>query len=103
MSICQQRLATLGCLTPLRTGLCKGYPITTSYVTSDNLDSAIDYVWTVVGSLPNGLTMQSTPGEAIFTGTPATEGTFTFELQAADAQGNLLWCYYTINVMEILP
>jgi hypothetical protein len=83
--------------------LCKGYPITTSYVTSDNLDSDTDYTWTVVGSLPPGLSMQSTPGEAIFTGTPTTGGTFTFELQAADAQGNLLWCNYTVNVMELFP
>jgi len=100
-SICHQRLATLGCLTPFPTAACLGVDIGTHYVTSDNFFSVINYVWTVVGSLPPGISMASTPTQAIITGTPTASGSFSFGIQASDANGNVLWCYYTFHVMEI--
>lgn len=100
-SICRQRLALLGCLTPFPTAACLGEDIGTHYVTSDNFDADISYTWAVVGSLPPGISLESTPTQAIITGTPTTSGSFSFGIQAYDSNGNVLWCNYTFHVMEI--
>jgi hypothetical protein len=101
LSICQKRLATLGCLTAFPTAACLGVSIGTHYVTSDNLDSVINYTWTVVGSLPPGITLISTPTQAVITGTPTSSGSFSFRIVAYGANGDTLWCDYTFHVMEI--
>ena len=61
-----------------------------------------DLIWSVVGTLPEGLSLSSSgySGHSVATisGTPSSSGTYTFALQAIDDQGNVVQRSYTLSV-----
>lgn len=57
--------------------------------------------WTIVGSLPPGLTLTSTSTAAIISGIPILKGTYAFQIVATDANGNYAIKVVTIQVVAI--
>jgi Putative Ig domain len=59
------------------------------------------YTWAVIsGSLPPGLTLNSSTGN--ISGIPTTPGTFTFTIQLTDAHGTTAMRVLTITVLVVL-
>ena len=90
----------MGCLTNFLEGSCIDESIGTHFITTDNFFSSISLTWTLVGSLPPGLSMSEQPTELVITGTPTASGTFTFQIQARQGD-DFWWRNYTFLVMEI--
>lgn len=53
------------------------------------------------GSLPTGLSLNSTSGGFVISGTPTVNGTYDFVVQGVDSVGNYMRKSYTIVVLEI--
>lgn len=56
--------------------------------------------WSVIGSLPPGLSISKNIGSGTtkFTGTPTRSGTYTFTLQAKNKSGQIARATYSITV-----
>ncbi len=57
--------------------------------------------WSVIGSLPPGLSISKNIGSGTtkFTGTPTRSGTYTFTLQAKNKSGQIAQARYSIIVL----
>jgi hypothetical protein len=75
-------------------GVAYSQPITAS-------GGAVPYTFTVTsGTLPDGLTL--TPA-GVLSGTPTTNGTFTFTVRATDASGCFAALSYTVSIVAGVP
>jgi large repetitive protein len=57
------------------------------------------YTYTVVGTLPPGLTLTG----GVLSGTPTTAGTYPFSIRATDASGCFAALSFTITITQAVP
>lgn len=84
------------CLAPISACLCVGSPFSYTLQATGGIHP---FVWSVFsGALPNGLSLDQT---GTISGTPTTNGLFTFTIQVTEPDGSYMRKPYTMTVLEI--